>query len=54
MKFYHLMKKLNCKHEDFWNKLYAKIEDDIYELYPTEFEFLFLTYYKKSSEVFSS
>lgn len=54
MKFYHLMKKLGCRNEEFWKKMYGKIEEEIYEIYPSDFEFLFLTYYKKSSEVFSS
>jgi hypothetical protein len=34
--------------------MYSKIEEDIYEFFPSDFEFLFLTYYKKANEVFSS
>ena len=33
--------------------MYAKIEQEIYEIYPSDFEFIFLTYYKKANEVFS-
>ena len=37
MFYYHLMKKLNCKHEEFWKKLYYQIEEHIYDLFPSEF-----------------
>lgn len=53
MKFYYLMKKLNCKNEEFWTKMYSKIEQEIYEIYPSDFEYIFLTYYKRANEVFS-
>jgi hypothetical protein len=32
---YYLMKKLKCTNQDFWKKMYAKIEDMLYELYPS-------------------
>lgn len=37
LKMYYLMKKLNCKNELFWKKMYAKIEESLYDLTPNEF-----------------
>ena len=34
---YYLMKKLQYKNEDFWKKIYNDIEENIYDLYPSEF-----------------
>lgn len=50
---YYLMKKLNCRHSEFWKKTYSIIEENLYELYPSEFEKFFLRYYKVSDEYFS-
>lgn len=53
LSMYYLMKKLNCKHSEFWKKTYSIIEENLYELYPSEFEKFFLRYYKVSDEYFS-
>jgi hypothetical protein len=37
LSMYYLMKKLNCRNEDFWKKMYARIEENLYDLYPSEF-----------------
>lgn len=50
---YYLMKKLGCQSPEFWKKMYAVIEDNLYDLYPSEFERFFLRYYKVSDQVFS-
>lgn len=47
------MKKLRYSDETFWKKLYAKIEENIYDLNDSEFEYFFLGYYDRLEEVFS-
>lgn len=54
MKFYYLMTKLNNKSEVFWSQLYQRIEENLYELYSQDFEFIFLKYYKTADVQFSS
>lgn len=34
---YYLMKKLNYSNQDFWKKMYAHIEEHIYDLNSGEF-----------------
>ncbi len=53
LSMYYLMKKLNCTNPTFWEKMYAKIEENLYELTPSEFEKFFLKYYKVSDQHFS-
>lgn len=53
MNFYYLMKKLNYADKDFWKKVYARIEENIYDLYPRQFEYIYMTYYDTAAEHFS-
>ena len=50
---YYMMKKLRYSNEDFWKKMYAQIEENIYDLGSFEFEKFFLRYYKVSDQYFS-
>lgn len=53
MNFYFLMKKLRYTNEEFWKKMYAKIEENIYDFFPNQFSYIYLTYYDKFETVFS-
>ena len=45
---YYLMKKLKYSNPEFWKKMYAVIEENLYDLNPHEFEKFFLRYYQVS------
>jgi len=53
MNFYFLMKKLRYTDEEFWKKMYARIEQNIYDIYPRYFSYIYLTYYDKLETIFS-
>ena len=53
MKTYYIMKKLRYDKEEFWKKIYEKIEKHMYDLRSPDFEYLFLGYYDRFEEVFS-
>lgn len=54
MSVYYLMKKLKYSNEEFWKKMYAHIEENIYDIGSFEFEKFFLRYYKVSDQYFST
>ena len=53
LSMYYLLQRLNCKHEPLWKKIYADIEENIYDLPTQEFEKFFMKYYKVSDQYFS-
>ena len=54
MSFYFLMKKLGYSDSAFWKKMYAKIEEHIYDLHGQHFEYIFITYYDRFEELFTA
>jgi hypothetical protein len=54
LSLYNLMKKLGCRHEGFWKKVYNLIEENLFQLYPSDVERFFLRYFKVSEQYFSS
>lgn len=54
MNFYFLMKKLNFTDEGFWKKMYGRIEENLYDLTPNNFEYIYLTYYDLTDKLFSA
>jgi hypothetical protein len=53
MFYYFMLKKLKYSDEEFWKKMYARIEENIYEISNKNFSYLYLTYYDKFESVFS-
>ena len=53
MPYYFLMKKLGYTDAEFWRKMYAKLEEELYDLHSQHFELLFVRYYGRFDEVFS-
>jgi hypothetical protein len=45
MDYYYLFKKLRYSDEEFWKKMYAKIERNIYEISTANFSYIYTTYY---------